>query len=108
MSEAANPGARGQQIVFIVDDDPSICEGLANLLESVGIPTQSYHPQKLSKTAGIGKERVVCCLDARLPGISGVAFQEQMRANRHRSAHHLHDGARRYSDGPEGHESGRS
>jgi FixJ family two-component response regulator len=31
-----------QEKVFIVDDDPSICEGLSNLLESVGIAAEHY------------------------------------------------------------------
>ena len=33
---------RSTQAVFIVDDDPSICEGLCNLLESVGIRADAY------------------------------------------------------------------
>jgi FixJ family two-component response regulator len=68
------------QTVFIVDDDPSICEGLANLLESVGIPTVSYESAEAFKDNWNREERGCLLLDARLPGISGVAFQEQMRA----------------------------
>jgi FixJ family two-component response regulator len=68
------------QTVFIVDDDPSICEGLANLLESVGIPTVSYESAEAFKDNWNREERGCLLLDARLPGISGVAFQEEMRA----------------------------
>jgi FixJ family two-component response regulator len=68
------------QTVLIVDDDPSICEGLANLLESVGIPTVSYESAEAFKDNWNREERGCLLLDARLPGISGVAFQEQMRA----------------------------
>lgn len=69
-----------QQTVFIVDDDPSICEALANLLESVGIPTDSYASAEAFKANWIREDRGCLLLDARLPGIGGVAFQEQMRA----------------------------
>jgi FixJ family two-component response regulator len=81
MSEAANAEARVTQTVYIVDDDPSICEGLANLLESVGIPTQFY-PSAEAFRDNWNREATGCLLlDARLPGISGVHFQEQMRAS---------------------------
>jgi FixJ family two-component response regulator len=78
MSEIGE-GPRVKQTVFIVDDDPSICEGLANLLESVGIPTNSYASAEAFKAKWSREERGCLILDARLPGISGVAFQEQMR-----------------------------
>lgn len=79
MNETDNSEPRVKQTVFIVDDDPSICEGLANLLESVGIPTQS-HPSAEAFRDNWNREGAGCLLlDARLPGMSGVAFQEQMR-----------------------------
>ena len=78
MSEANNTKAAARQIVFIVDDDPSICEGLANLLESVGIPTQSYSSAESFREEWNREGTGCLLLDARLPGISGVAFQEQM------------------------------
>jgi FixJ family two-component response regulator len=69
-----------KQSVFIVDDDPSICEGLANLLESVGIPTDSYASAETFKDNWSQEQRGCLLLDARLPGMSGIALQEQMRA----------------------------
>jgi FixJ family two-component response regulator len=80
MSETANAEARVTQTVFIVDDDPSICEGLGNLLESVGIPTQSYPSAEAFRDNWNREDTGCLLLDARLPGISGVQFQEQMRA----------------------------
>jgi FixJ family two-component response regulator len=65
--------------VFIVDDDPSICEGLSNLLESVGIAAEHY-PSAEAFREHWDKANAGCLLlDARLPGISGVEFQEQLR-----------------------------
>ncbi len=80
MSETANAESGMEQTVFIVDDDPSICEGLANLLESVGIPTESYPSAEAFKDSWIREDAGCLLLDVRLPGMSGVAFQEQMRA----------------------------
>ncbi len=68
-----------RETVFIVDDDPSICEGLVNLLESVGIGARSY-PSAESFAKEWNPANAGCLLlDARLPGISGVEFQEQMK-----------------------------
>ncbi len=80
MSEAANAGRKLKQTVFIVDDDPSICEGLENLLESVGLSAESYASAEAFGQSWTMKDAGCLLLDARLPGMSGVAFQEQMRA----------------------------
>jgi FixJ family two-component response regulator len=80
MSEADNTQSPARQTVFIVDDDPSICEGLSNLLESVGIPTQSSPSAETFRDTWVPESAGCLLLDVRLPGISGVQFQEQMRA----------------------------
>ncbi len=79
MSEMGE-GPGMNQTVFIVDDDPSICEGLANLLDSVGIPTKAYGSAEAFKDRWSQEEGGCLLLDARLPGISGIALQEKMRA----------------------------
>jgi FixJ family two-component response regulator len=69
-----------QETVFIVDDDASICEGLCNLLEAVGVNAKHY-PSAEKFRESWGERRAGCLLlDARLPGMSGVEFQEQMQA----------------------------
>jgi FixJ family two-component response regulator len=80
MSETARGEARVAQTVFIVDDDPSICEGLANLLESVGILTETFPSAEAFKDNWSREDAGCLLLDVRLPGMSGVVFQEQMRA----------------------------
>jgi FixJ family two-component response regulator len=65
--------------VFIVDDDPSICEGLSNLLESVGIAAEHYVSAEAFRERWDKANAGCLLLDARLPGISGVEFQEQLR-----------------------------
>jgi FixJ family two-component response regulator len=67
------------ETVFIVDDDASICEGLSNLLDSVGIRTEQYSSAE-AFWEGWNDSRAGCMLlDARLPGASGVEFQEHLK-----------------------------
>lgn len=67
-----------QETVFIVDDDPAICEALGNLLEAVGIPTSSYSSAEAFEAAWQADSAGCLLLDARLPGMSGVEFQQRM------------------------------
>ncbi len=80
MTEKLGSLAQPQETVFIVDDDASICEGLCNLLEAVGVNAEHY-PSAEKFRESWGESRAGCLLlDARLPGMSGVEFQEQMQA----------------------------
>ncbi len=65
--------------VFIVDDDPSICEGLENLLESVGIAAEHFPSAEAFRACWDRAKAGCLLLDARLPGISGVELQEEIR-----------------------------
>lgn len=65
--------------VYIVDDDPSICEGLSNLLESVGIAAELYASAEAFRERWDQAAAGCLLLDARLPGIGGVELQEQLR-----------------------------
>lgn len=64
--------------VFIVDDDDAICDGLCNLLESVGIKAERFgSAEEFVATWAQGSPGCLM-LDARLPGMTGVEFQEQL------------------------------
>jgi FixJ family two-component response regulator len=66
------------ETVFIVDDDTAICEGLCNLLESVGL-TAEHYPSAEDFLQNWSRGRAGCLvLDVRLPGMTGVEFQEKM------------------------------
>ena len=68
-----------RETVFIVDDDPSICEGLENLLEAVGVAAEHFPSAEAFRECW-GRAKAGCLLlDARLPGMSGMEFQEEMR-----------------------------
>lgn len=77
MKTSSNP-AQAEQRVHIIDDDPSICDGVSNLLEAVGIQTRCYASAEEFR-AVLGKNLAGCVLlDARLPGMSGPEFQDEL------------------------------
>ena len=67
------------QIVHIVDDDASICDGISNLLEAVGIPTCCYPSAEAFREVLSASIAGCILLDARLPGVSGPDFQDELR-----------------------------
>jgi len=64
--------------VFIIDDDPGMRAAIEGLLESVGLPSESFGNAKefLDRRSAGGP----CCLvlDVRLPGESGLDFQRKL------------------------------
>src|SRR5205085_4166515 len=67
-----------QQTVFIVDDDPAICESLCNLVESAGLVTRQF-PSAEEFLAVCSPELAGCLvLDVRLPGMSGMELQNKL------------------------------
>lgn len=67
------------ETVFIVDDDASICEGLSNLLDSVGIRTEQFSSAEAFWESWKESRAGCVLLDARLPGGSGVELQEHLK-----------------------------
>jgi FixJ family two-component response regulator len=65
--------------VFIVDDDKDVRESLQELLESVGLQSQSFGTAQefLSSPRSDGPSCLV--LDVRLPGISGLDLQHELK-----------------------------
>jgi FixJ family two-component response regulator len=67
-----------QAIVYVVDDEPSIRNSTKELLESVGLPVQTF----ASAQDFLGSDRpdVPGCLvlDVRLPGLSGLDLQREL------------------------------
>jgi FixJ family two-component response regulator len=79
MKSNTETATQTSEAVFIVDDDASICEGLCNLLESVGIRAECYSSAEAILENWSESNAGCVLLDARLPGMSGVEFQEQMQ-----------------------------
>ena len=72
------PTAQSDSIVFVVDDDASIRDAVKSLLKSVGLRAEVFgSTEEFVKAA---RPRVPSCLvlDVRLPGMSGLEFQEEL------------------------------
>jgi FixJ family two-component response regulator len=63
-------------LIFIVDDDASVREAVSNLLESVGFRTQAFQSTEEFQSAARPEVPSCLLLDVRLPGVSGLEFQE--------------------------------
>ena len=72
-------GRDGEPVVLVVDDDLSIRESLASLLQSVGLRVKVFAsaPELLQSSLPDAPSCLV--LDIRLPGISGLDFQVDLR-----------------------------
>src|SRR5271156_5841035 len=65
--------------VFIVDDDADVRESLQELLESVGLHSQPFGTAQEFLAAGHGDGPSCLILDVRLPGISGLDLQHELK-----------------------------
>ena len=65
-----------QPIVFIIDDDISVREGISDLLRSVGLGAQTYASTQEFVSSKRPDARGCIILDVRLPGRSGLDFQQ--------------------------------
>ncbi len=71
-------GSRMTKTVWIVDDDCSVTDSLATLLESVGHQVETYNSAH-EFLAGYNPERAGCIvLDERMPGMSGHELQQEL------------------------------
>jgi FixJ family two-component response regulator len=70
----------GAPVVFVVDDDPSVCSSLKFLLSTVGLQVESFASADtfLHKKPRDAPSCLV--LDVRLPGLSGLDFQRELVA----------------------------
>ena len=65
-------------IVYVIDDDPSMCEALTRLLGTVGLRAQVFQtPQEFLRSK---RPDAPSCLvlDVRLPGLSGLDLQREL------------------------------
>ena len=66
-------------IVFVVDDDMSVREGLGSLIRSAGLWVETF--ASAQKFLDSPRSDVASCLvlDVRLPGLSGLDLQKRWR-----------------------------
>src|SRR6201996_7495675 len=65
--------------IFVVDDDRDVRESLQELLESVGLHSQSFGTAQEFLAVGRNDSPSCLILDVRLPGISGLDLQHELK-----------------------------
>jgi FixJ family two-component response regulator len=72
------PDDKAQPVVVVIDDDPDIREALRGLLRAAGLCVESY--ASVQEFLDCAPPDVPGCLvlDVRLPGQSGLEFQEEL------------------------------
>jgi two-component system, LuxR family, response regulator FixJ len=68
-----------ESTVFVVDDDADLRESLGWLLESAGLRVKSYSTAQEFLTDYKSEEPGCLLLDVRMPGLSGLDLQEELR-----------------------------
>ena len=75
-SAASTP--REEPVVFVVDDDESLCDSLALLMAAVKLKVETF-PTADEFIASYDPAQLGCLvLDVRLPGMSGLQLQEEL------------------------------
>ena len=67
-----------EQIVYVVDDDVDVREGMSALLQSVGLKVVALSSTVEFLTHKRSEEPSCLILDVRLPGLSGLDFQAEL------------------------------
>ena len=71
-------------VVFVVDDDASVCAALKSLFESVGLTVDLFESAAAFLESQHPDLPSCLVLDVRLPGLSGLEFQDELlKANIH-------------------------
>jgi FixJ family two-component response regulator len=74
--------AQDAPTVFIVDDDRDVRESLQELLESVGLQSKSFGTAREFLSSPRSDAPSCLILDVRLPGISGLDLQHELKRGR--------------------------
>jgi FixJ family two-component response regulator len=72
------PTVQSDSIVFVVDDDASIRDAVKSLLKSVGLRAEVFGSTEEFVSAPRPQVPSCLVLDVRLPGMSGLEFQDEL------------------------------
>src|SRR5271169_932152 len=89
--------------VFIIDDDAGVRESIKDLVESVGLHAESFATAQEFLSSERRGAPSCLVLDVRLPGISGLDLQRELKGAGVK-IHYFHQRARRHSDERKSHE----
>ena len=65
-------------VVFVVDDDESVCKALKRLMKSAGIKARSLSSAEDFLNQGCHNVPGCLILDVRMPGMNGLELQEEL------------------------------
>lgn len=68
--------------VYIVDDDPQVCESLSLMVRSMGLNAETYPSAEafLDESDNVPNSPKCMVLDVRMPGLSGLGLQQTLSA----------------------------
>ncbi len=70
--------AAESSIIYVIDDDQDVREGLASLFQSVGLKSQTFGSATEFLSAKLPDATSCLILDVRLPGLGGLDFQAEL------------------------------
>jgi FixJ family two-component response regulator len=65
-------------IVYVIDDDPSICEAIKSLIRSVGMLVETFGSAREFMASNRPDAPACLVLDVRMPGLSGLDLQREL------------------------------
>jgi len=71
-------GGPTSETIFLIDDDVSVREGLSGLIESVGLPVQTFGSALEFLAGKPGDANGCVILDVHMPGMNGLDLQRAM------------------------------
>jgi FixJ family two-component response regulator len=69
---------QAQEVVFVIDDDPSLRTSLSSLFRSIGLKVEVFDSAADFLRGGLPDVASCLVLDVRLPGLSGLDFQTEL------------------------------
>lgn len=69
---------KAEQVVFVIDDDPSVRTAIKDLIEAVGMSCQTFGSGQELLGADLPDVPSSLVLDVRLPGLSGLNLQREL------------------------------
>lgn len=73
---------KAEQVVLVIDDDPSMCMAIRDLIEAVGLTCQTFGSGEEFLEAALPDLPGCLILDVRLPGLSGLNLQRELSARK--------------------------
>ena len=95
---------KADQVVLVIDDDPSVRTAITSLIEAVGLRCQTFASGHEFLEAELPDVPRCLVLDVRLPGLSGLNLQRELSQKKHPNPNYLRHGPWRYTDDRTGHE----